>query len=181
MLLSKDENRELFTNYFPLLFYAAVYEGLMPETSVLSDMIDTPVEVKVNARNALFSDKEILDNFKRDNKHTLTKERVAFIKNVQSGILSDFIVLKETKKFAVLQDADNGKFYHVHALTESFSEMLAYTPTYVTTAIFNFNGRIVCDGLITGTNIQLGKNIEQRITEEYNDCKRNKTVEELIK
>jgi hypothetical protein len=49
------------------------------------------------------------------------------------------------------------------------------------TAIFNFNGKIICDGLITGSNIRIGKNIEQRITEEYNACKRNKTVGELIK
>jgi hypothetical protein len=124
--------------------------------------------------------KEILNDFKQDNKHILTKERLAFVNNVQSGILADFIVLKQTKKFSVLQHADNGKFYHVHNITDSFGELLTYIPTYVKTAIFNFNGKIICDGLITGTNIQLGKNIEGRITEEYNDCKRNKTVEELI-
>jgi hypothetical protein len=83
--------------------------------------------------------------------------------------------------FSVLQDIDNGKFYHVHNITDSFSEMLTCIPTCIMTAIFNFNGKIICDGLVTGTNIQIGKNIEQRITEEYNVCKRNKTVIELIK
>jgi len=180
-MLSKDESDIFFSNYFPMLFYAAVYEGLMPPTSVLIDMIDTSMEVKIQARDALFGDKEILNHFKQDNKHILSKQNVAFINNVQSGILADFIVLKQTKIFSVLQNADNGKFYHVHNITDSFSEMLTFLPTYITTAIFNFNGKIICDGLITGSNIQIGKNIGQRITEEYNACKRNKTVEELIK
>ena len=181
MLLSKDESKYFFSNYFPLLFYAAVYEGLMPQTSVLPDMIDTPMEVKIKARNVLYGDKEVLNDFKKDNKHSLTKENLAFVNNVQSGILADFVVLKQTKKFAVLQDADNGKFYHVHNIMERFSEMLTYLPAFIMTAIFNFNGKIICDGLINGSNMQLGKNIEQRITDEYNECKRNKTVEEVIK
>jgi hypothetical protein len=53
MLLSKDESKVYFSNYFPLLFYAAVYEGLMRQTSVLTDMIDTPMEVKIKARDVL--------------------------------------------------------------------------------------------------------------------------------
>ncbi len=181
MLLSKDESRSFFSNYFPLLFYAAVYEGLMPETSVLTDMIDTSVEIKVNARDVLFTNEEVVDYFIRDNKRILNNENLAFIKNIQSGILSDFIVLKQTKKFSVLRDAENEKFYHVHNITEAFSEILGYIPTFVTTAIFNFNGKIVCDGLIRGGNILIGKNNERGIIEEYNDCKRDKTVIELIK
>lgn len=181
MLLSKDESHVFFSNYFPMLFYAAVYEGLMPQASALSDMIDSSMEVKIKARDALFEDKEILNHFKQDNKHNLTKEHLVFANNVRSGILADFAVLKQTKQFSVLLNGDNGKFYHVHNITESFSAMLSCMPTYITTAIFNFNGKIICDGLITGTNIQLGKNIVQAITNEYNDCKRNKTVQELIK
>jgi len=181
MLLSKDESHDFFSNYFPMLFYAAVYEGLIPQTFALIDMINTPMEIKIKARDVLLGDKEISDYFKKDNKHTLTKERLTFVNAVQSGILSDFILLKQTKMFSVLQNADNGKFYHVHNISESFSEMLSYIPTYIMTAIFNFNGKIVCDGLISGGNIHLGKNIEQRITVEYNNCKRNKMVNELIK
>lgn len=181
MLLSKDESHNFFSNYFPLLFYAAVYEGLMPQTSVLADMIDTPVEIKVNARDVLFKDEEVLDYFERDNKHILNNQNLAFIKNIQSGILSDFIVLKQTKKLSVLQDVENQQFYHVHNITEPFDDLLSYIPTFITTAIFNFNGKIVCDGLIKGGNIHIGPNNERAIIEEYNDCKKNKTVIELIK
>lgn len=180
-MLSKDESDLLFSNYIPLLFYAAVYEGLMPQNSILDDMIDSSLEVKIKARNILFGGKEILNHFKQDNKKFLTKQHIAFIDNIRSGILADFIVLKQTKKFSVLQNADNGKFYHVHNITDSFSEMLNYIPAYIMTAIFNFNGKIICDGLVTSANIRIGKNIERGITEEYNTCKRNKKVEELIK
>lgn len=157
MLLSKDENKIFFSNYFPLLFFAAVYEGLMPETSVLIDMIDTPVQIKVDARDVLFNDEEVLDYFKKHNKQILNEEKLPFIKNIQSGILSYFIVLKQTKKFSILQDVETEKFYHVHNITEVFNEILAYIPTLVTTAIFNFNGKIVCYGLIRGGNILIGK------------------------
>jgi hypothetical protein len=72
------------------LFYAAVFEGLIPQTSVLVDMMDTSMEVKIKARDVLFGDKEILNYFKQDNKHILTKQHVSFINNVHSGVLADF-------------------------------------------------------------------------------------------
>ena len=89
----------IFFKYFPMLFYAAVYEGLIPETSMFSDMIDTPVEVKINARNALFGDKEILDNFKRDNKHkALTKRGPYFSIKIFNGYFSRLYRIKANKK-----------------------------------------------------------------------------------
>jgi hypothetical protein len=162
------------------LFYAAVYEGLMPESSVLTDLINTPMEIKINARAVLFTDEEVLDYYVRDNKHILSDENYVFIKNIQSGILSDFIVLKQTKKFSILQEAENRQFYHVHNITEPFDDLLNYIPTFITTAIFNFNGKIICDGLIKGGNIHIGPNNERGIIEEYNDCKKNKSTIELI-
>ena len=73
-----------------MLFYAAVFEGLIPQTPVLVDMMDTSMEVKINARDVLFGDKEILNYFRQDNKHILTKQHVSFINNVHPGILADF-------------------------------------------------------------------------------------------
>ena len=57
-MLSKEESDVFFSNYFPMLFYAAVFEGLIPQTSVLVDMMDTSMEVKIKARDVLFGDKD---------------------------------------------------------------------------------------------------------------------------
>jgi hypothetical protein len=90
------------------------------------------------------------------------------------------VVLKQYQKHTVLQHSHGGKFYHVWNITEPFLALLAYLPNYINTAIFNFNGKIICDGLIKGGSIHIGPNIEKSLLEEYRACKAHKEVITLL-
>jgi len=165
MLLSKTEQDEFFKNYLPLLYYAAIYEGLLPEGSSLSAFIPSPMEVKIESRDALFTDGDIIRYFRQDNGRHLSKGGMAFLEEVEKGMLDDFILLKQYTKFSVLLKDE--KFYQVLNITEPFSVLISYIPNYINTAIFNFKGKIICDGLIRGGNIQIGPNNERTFLEDY--------------
>ncbi|MBC7554131.1 MAG: hypothetical protein H7257_09135 [Taibaiella sp.] len=167
MILSEKDQATFFENYMPLLFYAAVYEGLMPENSHPTDFRDAALEIKVQGRDVLFTDKNVLNYFLSDNKHILDKKGIEFIGEVSGGMLSEFIVLKQTKKFAVLMELGTNKFYEVINITQSFNEILTNLPVKIKTAIFNFNGKIICDGLIASGNIHIGRGMTSTFLEDY--------------
>lgn len=180
MLLSKQEQDEFFSNYLPLLYYAAIYEGLLPDGSILMDFGNSSNEIKIQSRDALFTDADILRYFRKDNGKHLPKGGAAFLDNVERGMLSDFVVLKQYSQYVVLLEADSNTFYEVINITEPFSQLLSYIPCYITTAIFNFNGRIICDGLIKGGNTHIGPNYEKSFLEDYRTCKAKKKVVTLL-
>ena len=170
MVLSEKDRDIFFDNYLPILFYAAVYEGLMPQNSRLTDFKDVSLDTKARSRDVLFTDKEVLKYFLTDNKHLLDKKAVEFIREISRGLLSDFIVLKQKKEFAVLMELGTNNFYEIINITDSFDEMLPELPVKVKTAIFNFNGKIICDGLIVGGNVLIGPGMTSTFLLDYKEA-----------
>jgi hypothetical protein len=180
MILSKQKQDEFFKNYLPLLYYAAIYDGLLPEGSTLKEFGRSPLEIKVQSRDVLFNDENVIDNFLGDNGTNLGPGGIAFAKNVQTGIYSDFILLREYKNFTVLLQASTETFYEVINITERFSQILSFIPCFISTAIFNFDGKIICDGMIKNGNIQIGPNYEQSFLEQYRQSKAKSQVVKLL-
>ena len=170
MVLPPEERRLFFKQYLSILYFAADYESLLPETATISDFKGLPLEEKVKSRNALFTNPEIVSSFRQLNHHQLSEEGHAFVNNLRQGLYSSFVVVKQYARFAVMQEVDEQRFFHVVNITEPFSEMLGYLPVYITTAIFNFRGKLVCDGLIEG-GIRIGPNIKRGMLEEYREAK----------
>jgi hypothetical protein len=170
MILSKKEQDEFFGNYFFLLFYSAVYEGILPQNSRLTDFSRLPLKMMAKSRDALFTDWNIMNYCLEDNKKMLTKENVLFAENVRMGIFSEFIVLKVSQDHFVLLRTLTSLFYKVTTITESFDQMLTGMPTYINTAIFNFKGKIVCDGLLNKGYVPIAPVSERRFMELYREC-----------
>jgi hypothetical protein len=60
MILSPEESKNFFSNYIPLLFYAAVYDGILPEGSSINDFFETSLEEKLASRDVIFNDADVL-------------------------------------------------------------------------------------------------------------------------
>jgi hypothetical protein len=179
MLLSNPEQDEFFNNYLPLLYYASMYEGLLEEGSTLSDFIGSTIESKVQSRNALFTDPDILNYYRQDNGHNLPNGGAIFLDDVEHGMLSEFVVVKQYQNFSVLKHIKDESFLQVMNISEPFSELLSSIPHYITTAIFNFNGKIICDGLLTG-GIGIGPNMEKDLLYDYRLHKQGGKVVKLL-
>ena len=180
MILRADERKEFFHNYLPLLFYAGVYEGILPESSTLEDFAETSLEEKVACRDALFKDPDVLNDFRKDNSQFLKTTGTTFIDNLSKGILSNFIVLQQKKEFAVFMDTEIQTFYHITGISDPFDQLLDYIPCYLETAIFNFKDKLVCDGLLRGGNVSIGPNYERQFLQDYREHLKKKKVIHLL-
>ena len=180
MILEKEEQDDFFQNYFPLLYYAGVYEGIVAETSTMKDFFYTDMIIKVTCRNILFSDADAIKFYKKDNIKFLGKDpKLAFVNNVQNGILGKFVFLHEDKDKSIFHHIESKKFYAITAITESLSKMVPNYPASITTAIFNFKGKIICDGLI-GHHAILGTAITENLMAGYKECLKNNAVVKKI-
>ena len=176
MTLNKQEQDLFFKNYFPILFYASVYEGILPEGSSLQDFFYTRLEEKAAAREIILKNKTVIKKFKRDNKHFFGKVlSVDFINNLQKGLLGKFAFIKETKTHAIFYHLNSKKIYEVTAITERLSKIAPNFPVVIDTAIFNFGDKLICDGMIN-QNLLLGKNIAEGLNDEYNESVKKGTV-----
>src|SRR3954451_11476558 len=113
MILSPEESKSFFSNYIPLLFYAAVYKGILPEESRMEDFFETSLEEKVASRDAIFNDADVLASYEKDSVEFLKTQQPGFTEEVRKGFLRNFVVLKQTKSFAVFMDAEQQVFYHI--------------------------------------------------------------------
>ena len=179
MILSEQDSTLFFGNYLPLLLYAAIYEGLIPEGSDMTDLFNSSLDIKVAARNAIFESDDLLKNYKEDNTRFLKTKTPGFADKVATGLFKDFVILKQGKEFAVFMDEETKTFYHVIAITDPFTELLDFIPAYVKTAIFNFNDKLICDGLIT-KSVNIGPNHEREFLDDYKKALKTKKAVKLL-
>jgi hypothetical protein len=180
MILSPEESKSFFSNYIPLLFYAAVYDGILPEGSSINDFYETSVEEKLASRDVIFKDADVLTSYEKDNAQFLKTKHPGFKGEVRKGFLKNFVVLKQTKSFAVFMDAEQQAFYHITAITEPIDTKLDYIPAIVETAIFNFGNKLVYDGLLKGGDMRIGPNYKKQFLQDYQKAIKNKQVIELL-
>ncbi len=177
MVLNPDERKVFFQNYIPLLFFASVYGRLLPLGSTTKEFISSSLDVKVESRDIVFNDKNLIEDFKIHNKPFLETASPGFYENIQSGILSKFVVLKQTRSYAVLMEQSSNTFYRTIGITEPIGELLSFIPCVVETAIFNYAGKIVYDGLIRGPIVNIEPNIKKQLLADYKMAKaKNKII-----
>jgi hypothetical protein len=70
---------------------------------------------------------------------------------------------------------DTGIFYQATALTSPL-ENLVHEYSIIKTTLLPFPNQLVCDGLISGANTLLGRNLVKEIREEYWEAKKSGNV-----
>jgi hypothetical protein len=179
MFLNSEQQQVFFNNYLPLLYFASVYGGILSPGSKIKDFQSTSIEQKLEARNLVFEDDELIRDYEEHNRSFIEQSLPGFLDNVENGILEKFVILKETKSAAVFLSIETKNFYHVHGVTQSLSSIVAPIPCVIQTAIFNFGEIIVCDGLIA-KETNLGPNYKRQFLEDYKMAKKNKEIIEKL-
>jgi hypothetical protein len=96
---------------------------------------------------------------------------------VRKAVYGRFIFLKKYKGWYAFQYMTTGRYYAALALTSPIESMLEDF-SVIWTALVPWRGGIVCDGLIAGESILLGKNMMRECRQGYMEAKR---CGELIK
>lgn len=111
------------------------------------------------------------DNHPQVYENALVPEWLSVIKQ---AVFGDFIYLKKYQKGYVFQHVNTGAFYQVKALTTALEETL---PEFmiVRTALLNFDGEWLCDGLVLHKTA-LSKDDARMARDTYAEVKKQKQV-----
>ena len=74
---------------------------------------------------------------------------------------------------------DSKIFYEVPAITEPVSKIVPNYPVVIETAIFNFDNKLICDGIIN-QKVLLGGNMTGGFIAEYHESVKRGTVRKKL-
>ena len=101
-----------------------------------------------------------------------------FLSNLREAAFGEFVYLKKYKEGYVFKHIETGCYYQTLTLTTPLDEMLDEF-IVVNTAIVPFRGSFVCDGLITSSNVALGKGLMKEVREGYHQAKKDGSLRRI--
>lgn len=175
MNLSVEEAKLFYDLYAALLAFVNRKLAVSPEQFTNAEEYSaTSPEARVAIRDALFAQRELIDEFVRDNPANLKAEDLDIVRSWKHAQVGSFYVFRYLKNYTVFltSGAPQPKAYGVLGLVDSFEDLVGpHLPRMITAVLLPFQGRITYDGLLTGYNIMFGGGIKRRLNEEYKDAK----------
>ena len=137
-------------------------------------------EDRIELRNSLYENPEIIDDFVRENPLSFSKDELEIIASWNNFIADSFFVVQFTNKHAIFMCDDD--VYAVLALVQPLQVVLggAPLPAYVKTVLLPFKGKIVYDGLLEGHNIFFGSGISTSVKNRYRIAKQKGEIIESL-
>lgn len=175
MILSQKDYHEYLQTHLNLLYFVGYYHGIIDEEMEFKEFLETNMSLKIRCRNTFLNNKTLLDVYFMQWKE-IPDEQVSILSGFKKAINGQFTLLKCLSKHAILQNIENGNFYAVKALGETFDELIPDYPVIIELTILPFKGQIIYDGFIFGGNLKIGKNIKESLHKEYLEAKKNNQI-----
>ncbi len=175
MNLTFDEGKQFYDLYAALLSF--VNRKLKVSSEQFSDSREytsTPPEARIAIRDALFSHRELIDEFARENPAKLSSDELEIVGTWKHAVVGKFYVFRYLKKYTVFLTSGGSpnKAYGILGLADPMKEVIGpYLPRLITTVLLPFQGKIVYDGLVSRYNITFGGGIKRMLNEEYKQAK----------
>jgi len=176
MKLTEKEAELFYQLMWTLQSYVNLKLKLYPDIKTSDDYADCETEQKVEVRNALYKNIELIDSFVQENPQKLSQENLSIVSNWKNFISGEFYIERILKKYTVfIQDET---VYGVCGITQGFDELIHYSdlPQYVNTVLLPFKGKIIYDGLLGTHNIYFGGGIKDSLKETYMCGKQNNRI-----
>jgi hypothetical protein len=173
MKLSEQDAELFFNLMWSLQSYVNLKLGILPEIETLEAYKRLPSSQKLEVRDALYDNIELIDTYLVDNPHDLVENELEIIKSWKKFVRRDFFIERLLKKYAVFIGGD--KVYGVSALLEPLEDVLPHItlPYYAKAVLLPFKGEIIYDGLLQGYNVIFGSGIKFELKETYMAAKQN--------
>jgi hypothetical protein len=175
MNVTFDEGKLFYDLYAALLSFAN--RRLNVSSELFTDArqyTSTPPEARVAIRDALFADRELIDEFVRDNPANLKADHLEIVHSWKHALPGKYYVFRHLKKYTVFLTSGGSpnKAYGVLGLADPLEDVVGpILPRLVTTVLLPFQGRIIYDGLISGYNIIFGGGVKRTLNDEYKRAK----------
>lgn len=124
----------------------------------------TLLELLGAARTKYASDRSLLDSALRELEAKSIKVAPEVVSAVRSLELKHWICLKDTSSYSIFIDPSADAAYAVFGLTERVRNIIGGSGVFVETALLQYLGRYVSDGIITNV-AWLGRNYKKDFTD----------------
>jgi len=176
MTLSRNDYYEYLDAHLNLLYFVGYCTGILDEGTEFEDFLKMDFQQKFRCREALLEEQEELLNAYIGDGTEIPKEQLTILDGFRKNKRGRFILLKCLKKHAVFKDIDDGEFYAVKSLGDSFEHLIPEYPAIFDLNILPFKGKIIYDGFIEGGNVKIGPNMKKSLHDEYMKAKKKNEI-----
>jgi hypothetical protein len=177
MKLATKDTALFFKLMWRLQFYVNQKRRILPDVDSVEDYADVPSMERVQVRNVLWENPELIDAYVAENPHDLPDDELDIIRKWKRFVADTFQIFRYLKKHAIFI-GEGSQVYGVLALYDSLEEVLygRRLPVMVQAVLLPFKGKIVYDGTLNFYNIHFGRGIRTGLNEEYMAAKQNDRI-----
>jgi len=175
MNVTFGEGTLFYDLYVALLSFANGKLGISTEQfSDVRQYVSTPIEARLAVRDALFTHRELIDQFVAENPAQLSADKLEIAAGWKHALAGKFYLLRYLAKYAVFltSGASPNRAYGVLGLADPLAEVLGpNVPRLVHTVLLPFRDKIIYDGLVSTYNISFGGGVKRSLNEAYKQAK----------
>ena len=179
-----DEDADLFFRLmWALQFYVNQQLQILPDVDSLEAYEAIPMEEKLEVRNALYENPNLLNDFVTKNPAGLSADELAIIESWRQPVRGDFYIERFLKKGSIfVGGTTSSQVYLVLGLHDTLEDMFYGfpPPIRVQATLLPFKGRIVYDGLLNVYRIYFGSGIRGDLKETYMAAKQQGRIIETL-
>jgi hypothetical protein len=184
MLLTPEEVELCYELHWGLLAYTNRRLEIIPDATAPDEMFLLSTPEKMEIRQALYKDPDLLKEFVIENPNDLSPDELAIVASWQHRVSGNFYIVRYLKRYAVFLSATEPQhLYGVLGLTETFDEIFVERPLpiYVKAVLLPFKDKITYDGLMNTYNVFFGGGIRSNLKHTYNRLKKREgIIEQLV-
>ena len=174
MKLSKEDADLFFKLMWGLQFYINKQRRLLPDVKSVIDYAGLPSESKIQVRDALWKNLDLIDAYVKENPDGLPADELDIVGKWKRFVSGTFQIYRLLKKHSIFI-GEKDQVYGVLALHDSLEDIFygRSLPVMVKAVLLPFKGRIVYDGLLRSYNVYFGGGIRSSLHEVYMAAKQN--------
>jgi hypothetical protein len=180
MVLSESDAQLFYRLMWPLQFFVNQKLQLLSNCPTLDAYKELPAEEKLQVRDALYKNPNLIDEFVKENPEGFNAEELRIIQSWHKCVVGEFYIERYLAKHAILIKDDS--VYAVLGLYSSLesSAPREVLPVYVKTVLLPFKGCIIYDGLFQPYSVYFGPGIRSGLRETYLTAKQNHRIIESL-
>jgi hypothetical protein len=172
MTLDSKDGKLFFELMWKLQYYVNRQQGFHRSISSLTEYAQLPTESKLQARDALWENPQLIEAYVQENPDVLPPDQLAIVRKWKGFVRSSFFILRHLKMGSIFIGKDD-KVYAVHGIQDPLEEVIpSYAlPQMVEAILLPYKGRIIYDGVLSGYSIHFGGGIRSNLNRTYMKAK----------
>lgn len=169
--LSKKDADTYYKLYFALLEYTNDLYKITDKVKKIYKQKHLNPEYLSPIDEYLWSHKEILDKFIKDNKYKFNNEELEIVSNFKTAYTSKFLTIcGYEKEYTKVYDAENNKVYMMKGVNDNFDNIIDINelPTVVSMTLLMFKDNIIFSTIFSAYSIDLGNSFRKMVIDESN-------------